>query len=587
MTLNIPKATIKDSLGQLAKSASITAVAPAETVARSLFAPNGNVVSIDVGYAGITNFQTFKGLVEYADIAIDADSIIQNFDLSDLPKDYPHRQRFSKIWTPDPNDANQLNSTGVLADVAGKCGIRVTRNDLEGYSIVNSLEVSQVTLIDLASMLCAPFNHFDYLKYFIKMNSDGLQIIKADYRSTANNAFQISNIVEMHKHYESYMPDGGRIGNKQIVLIGGDILGKPTLDFSDLPEPVTLTVTQSYHSSSNDTSATDQGAYVEGWAERDTTVEYDLTVHFATDEDFGGLTLDSVISGLLDGTILDASIDASRTIREESRSYVGGYGLIEKEVTSYYFNTKTFTTNSILDTQSTSKVLTSDVTETYSYSPQEIPISRTVRRYGYTPSGFNYTVAILTYNWNRDAWGLNHVESQISPETGLTTLDMALQARGINSSGRYESEFTFNPNQDFSLHSPMDQYRTINGTPVLLTDLGAGGTFQNIQEKVADEVFSVPCPYMNYDGLGKVYALCHQQTVIEQTNLFWEITDITCSIEMAPSVGVGCNLSTALSVDNEPSTVIASGILEEIETTVDENRALTRMVLKRLVTSVG
>jgi hypothetical protein len=92
------------------------------------------------------------------------------------------------------------------------------------------------------------------------------------------------------------------------------------------------------------------------------------------------------------------------------------------------------------------------------------------------------------------------------------------------------------------------------------------------QQQLEKRCFQMSIPYMNYDGLLLIWAMCKKQQVLENLGVYWEIVKVAASIDTTPAAG--------------ESIVAAgsSGICESIEHGITEDSAMTTLGLRRLIT---
>jgi hypothetical protein len=95
-----------------------------------------------------------------------------------------------------------------------------------------------------------------------------------------------------------------------------------------------------------------------------------------------------------------------------------------------------------------------------------------------------------------------------------------------------------------------------------------------IQETKARCAFQMAQEGMDYDGLRLLWALVQQEQELEKKNPYWEVNQITSSIDTSPTVG--------------ESIVIGgtSGIVDGVTHHMNGDEALTSVVVRRLIYDV-
>jgi hypothetical protein len=83
--------------------------------------------------------------------------------------------------------------------------------------------------------------------------------------------------------------------------------------------------------------------------------------------------------------------------------------------------------------------------------------------------------------------------------------------------------------------------------------------------------FHISVPYMDYWGLGLIWAICVRQKVLERSNVYWNNISATSPLDTTPAAG------ESLAVEGY------SGIVSKVEHSIDANSATTTIELKRLI----
>ena len=91
-------------------------------------------------------------------------------------------------------------------------------------------------------------------------------------------------------------------------------------------------------------------------------------------------------------------------------------------------------------------------------------------------------------------------------------------------------------------------------------------------EQLEKRCFQMSIPYMDFEGLLLIWAMCKKQQQLENLGVYWEIVKTTASIDTTPAAG--------------ESIVAAgsSGICESVEHIITEDSAMTTLGIRRLIT---
>lgn len=274
MSLEIKEVKITDSISERAKTCMLS-LAPAEVltgpvagvqfpgdtniVSGGNIRPNNTSVAVVCAYGGLPAHTVFAGYVENMDDLEDPDQYVYEINLSAMPATQNHRTRLSRVtnqtavngaatWVVNNTKDTEGNITGSLTlpapngqirtvhQVLQKCcdivGIPMGRIDLPDHHVWGTYEIVRQNIMEIAEAFCAPFNMFEFQRYFVRCDErDGLQIIKLDYTlgGEVTNPYVLSNVLAKKRGFSRYMPDN-RIGNSDIVLSGAEIYGNDALD---------------------------------------------------------------------------------------------------------------------------------------------------------------------------------------------------------------------------------------------------------------------------------------------------------------------------------------------------------------------
>jgi hypothetical protein len=629
--------------------------------------PNGSIINVAAGYGNVPQHTIFSGSVEVMDDLENADQYTYNIVLSEIPASQNHRIKLTLLYDLLFNQTMGGPSTSthaVLADACAKVGIPFGRCDLPNVQCIGNYEVIRKNICEIAEELCAPFNQFDYMHYFVRVSErDGLSIIGIDYTQAGgvDNTYEVLNVEHKTRTFQRYMPDN-KIGTSDILLIGADMYAVqpgwvtnplqtniqaaaqiPPNTFS--PEPVITysTVTHTYLSDSNQDEVADEvsgnGAWLDqdhisvtfvyhpgdaAWSETETTMEFVIRETYAP----GKITI--ITSGELmdhvNGTQASGQISfevvESYITKVVTRSYdkdLGGLTSIS-ETHNYYAYTK-FSEQVYKPGDLKSHVLVFTMVEVTEYiDGSAFPDTLTKEAFYYDEATGaqirNFTASY--YGDNRGNWILEKLNYDDSssvrpvPDTNTQTFSSTagpLTPKVASLIGKYQL-------LDGDSYSSVDYTRYFNpitGQPLAakeilasqITGLVAGPIPQNLQilnlnsaplraipavaynadlpgydptasefnqQQLEKRCFQMSIPYMDYDGLLLIWAMCKKQQVLENLGVYWEIVKATASIDTTPAAG--------------ESIVAAgsSGICESVEHGITEDAAMTTLSIRRLIT---
>lgn len=420
--------------------------------------PNGGFVNILAAYGGIPQHTIFTGSIEYMDDLEDPDKLLFNMDMSDMPAGQRHRKKLTSIASQisNFNGFKVLTSHGVLSQVCALAGINFGRCDLPNFNIVGVYEIVRQTPIQVANDLIGAFNSFDYLKYIVRCDRNGLQIIKIDYTQggEVTNLHTFTDISSKKRNYEMYMPDN-RIGDSDVLLTGGDKYGPLLNGFQQLgsgadgdayihpnnPVVKRVSVFKVYTASSQRLTETGQSNMPEGgnspimdsWTETETTVDIDLDLTFATGlqyaawqatweaetdpntrDDFNTVLGVFAEGQLLNLTVVDSRVRSTASKRFGNQGASLGIGLIGQDVTTYYYGEETFTRRVWKAGKDTQTMLQRQETLSLSYpNGEEFPLSLVKVYYAYTQYGNLEKTISKTYRSSR-VWILETTQIEMA-----------------------------------------------------------------------------------------------------------------------------------------------------------------------------
>jgi hypothetical protein len=360
-----------------------------ETLTGSTIRPTGSQIELLASYANVAQHTIFKGILETMDNAKDANQDVWTLHLSAMPRLLPHRTRGTKIFDSFYTDGlTATTSQIVLQSFASKVSLALGRNDLPDYVILDTYEIIHQNAVEVANALLAPFNLFDYLKYYVRTDANGLQIIKVDFTAVpTGSVYEVPNVISWERSFEMYMPDN-RIGTlDNILLVGGNeiqyrpeekgpispsntgptpIFRNPVFGNQGGLPPSRYTLHQDYVA---DTRDSQEQIFFERWTETTTSMAIVVDVYpssyiaslntdthvVTTAEEYyfwasqgyglipndgaGPSTLEGVVAGIVDGTYSTAKIVETYTEKSDQKEYDSINGLIKQSVTTYNYDT--------------------------------------------------------------------------------------------------------------------------------------------------------------------------------------------------------------------------------------------------------
>lgn len=631
MSLQVSNVSVRDALSQITPTADLTVTptnpenAPAvEIISQNDSAkltvtalrPNGSVVAIRVGHNEVPEHEIFEGQVEFIDDMTDPNLRSAGVQLSALPPKHPQKTKVSMIWNntrPEGSGEDSITAHQILQEMCDAVGLPLGRVDFPNYQVVGTYEAFNKSAVEVATDLLGPFNHFDFLKYYVRVDqTNGLQVIGIDYSAAdqaigfnPNLVYEVPNIKSVKRSYEMYMPEN-RIGDNDILLTGGDRLipkddqdGDDPNDPGETPPLTTIfrtTVTQDFRS----TSKTEPNNTPEQFTENLTRVAFDVEmVNFSTT----GNTLEEVVSALelSIGLNADLRIIASRTIYEATWEYEGG-NLRQLREVSYTYETKTFKgyeqVGNIIFSTVDQIVLVYSEELTQVYVKSEYPLTMTRNYFYYNEFGVQYGTETREYAFfpratagSDGGWFLKVVNWTFS--NALDTINARIRLyldylRLIRAGLDARTDSPFDPSSgdrgNFDKQQVV-QYQLLNGEPFLPenilspkktddtdgyieTDFHANYTAEQLRLRKA---FQLMCPYMTFAGLLLVHNICLRQVELERRNAYWENTAVSALID------------TTLAVGGVVKAEGSVGIAETLTHNINADEALTEVSLRRII----
>lgn len=622
MNLTITQVKVTDSIEARARTCQVT-LAPASSVGAPVIEfqypgdvqglsgtnirPNGSTIKVIVPYQTVSH-DIFSGSVEQMDNLEDPDQRTYDIVLSNIPANQSHRQKVTRIFQPvtyeNPVPEETTTSHAVLSAVCAAAGIPFGRCDLPNYVILGTYEVIKKSPVQVAEELCQPYNMFEFQHYYVRAEEGyGLQIICVDYTlgSGVSNALSVpqSTIESKTISYQRYMPENkiGRSGD--ILLTGGD-----KIETTGVNQEV---VCQHTYQTRVSTSPTENGPGVgELGGSTDlsnplpsyviTTTQLQFIVSITnmpgqtwspgTGEGGQELDIDAVIAALQSQAIQSASIMESRPVYTIAEYYEWDGGLmsnpeLSKKITTYYYywtftmpvhwysnETKTVTVP-VQEVSTVEVYLKGNTTGNIPYDQ-----SMTIRSYSYDSNATQTGTMTQTYYMDRGLWTLSTTDSEHSTPEGYTNSFLEYFSNA-GTAPIPTSKAGLVDGKNVAVTAPIDKYRLLNGAEVKINrnPYSVSEAKALLEEELKERyAYAVSVPTMNLSGLSSIYALILRQQSLENGNVYWQSTKITCTLNTSITVG---------------ESVIADGIggiCSSVEHFITQDSAITVATLKRIIT---
>lgn len=616
--LNIIEVVIEDSLGQLAKTCTLT-LAPdspenppvaefgypgdeLKTGSTSL-RPNGAYIDIVGTYGGVASHVLFRGAIEYMDDLEDPDQMSYKITLSQMPKSFPHKKKFCALWNMNADGEDLgwefLTSTSILEAMCDKAGLFLGRNDLPNYNIWGTYEVVHQSPVEVAQSLVAPFNQVDYEKYYVRADMNGLQIIKVNYAngpdvSNGVNVYSIGNMTSRQSSYQLYVPDRSTEGD--ILLSGGDkyfntATGQGRWEVNAVHRYEESSLANGFAISTGDQPIEERHT------EKITEVKFKVELTY-NKEDYSpngqplfefpeppddGVDIDVIVGMVKAGTYTTATILESQAWHIIDRNYGPIHGqktLLREQETYVTFEEISFTGDGSIDTSmmdTTRVVPTFDVTTVSALAGEGlVPATMTRNWYHYDNVGNpSYTVT-ATYAYCR-GWHLLKVEVQRGETLGVTNALLQFYLNGWNSQSNAPEQQPLKGTRISRGKTPMAKYQLLNGSiisPLFIPQ-------RNGAPKVDAEyiwamqrsraALQISCPGMDYGGLGLVWNQVKKGLDYQTGGYYWHSVSGTHSLDTSPVVGESIRVGGV------------SGICESYRHTINADEAITQVSIRKLV----
>jgi hypothetical protein len=553
--------------------------------------PNGARLNVKTAYGGVPLHSIFSGSVEFMDDLEDANQYEYHLDLSSAPGNQAHRNRVSTIFNLSQSPDQRPTCTTayyILAQVCSKAGLHLGRIDLPNHNVWGTYEVIRKNPMEVAEDLCSPFNQFEYLHYYVRVDEiNGLQIIKIDYSLGGEiaNCYNMPTPEKFGRSYERYMPDN-RLGITDIFLTGADKYSNSAGGY--------ITAQHTYRSDSRTKAAsgtltpalsgpTPEDVFPDNkggaWAETITLMEFRC---LATNQDgttipgVSGGDIDDLLTGVLSGAIYDLQILESYPIESTSNNYEDDK-LTQTVKTTYTYSDMQFPYEAYEGGGSSHITLSEETLTTVYPSGQNYNTTLTKRQTLYSKTGQSIGEVTRTYDNDRGNWALelNGITIQHDTSAGLTNSLLQYYKYIRDQAGNHVID---TPNAQTAVSSQQSttsinrsaitgRYQLLNGAP--LPNLAPVDT---LRERLRDQfAFHISVPYMDYWGLQLIWEICLRQKVLERSNVYWNNITSTSPLDTTPAAG------ESLAIEGY------SGIVSKVEHSIDANSAVTSIELKRLV----
>lgn len=615
--LNIVEVRIEDSLSQLAKTCTLTLAPatpenppvaefgyPGDEIQQSATSirPHGSIICIVGSYGGLPTHTLFRGSIEYMDDLEDPDQLTYKIILSQVPQGFPHRQKRSAVWNMTEKGEelgwNSLSSNTILNTICNKAGITLGRNDIPEYTIWGTYEVIQQSPIEVAQQIAAPFNQSEHEKYYVRMDMNGLQIIKVNYGEsyTEIEAYPMEHMLSRQSNYQIFIPDKSADGD--VLLSGGD----KYFDTLEATGRWVINAVHTYEESSQDaqhniishamveeryTEKTTEVKFVVELLYQDESIADDPNVTFPAVPE-NGTDINNIIQAVKDGDFNSVTILESMPWHIIERRYGPIHGvntLTSEKETFVTYETKQFkgdgsVDSSFMETERT--VITFDQSIESSWCPTGLaPIRMTRNWYNYDNVGNTTNTITINYLFVRGAWSIEKVDVQGGDSTGITnsTIQFYLNAWNSYSSPPDQPLLPKKGTRISSSKTPLCRYQLLNGEilkPLVLPKRFGQSTFSVDAEYIkalgeARAALQIGCPGMDYTGLRMVWEVLQEALIYQTDSYYWHIINGNYSIDTTPTVGESLKVGGA------------TGICESYSHTITENEALTQVTLRRLV----
>jgi hypothetical protein len=609
--LKITEVVIEDSLGQLAKTCTITlaseeAATPAvaefgfpgdePTAGATDIRPNGTFIDIVGTYGGVPSHVLFKGSIEYMDDLEDPDQLSYKITLSQVPRGFPHKQKRSAVWNMSEKGEdlgwNAVSSNSVLHSICGKAGVTLGRCDIPSYNIWGTYEVIQQSPIEVAQSLVAPFNQFEFEKYYVRMDMNGLQVIKVNYADAAGlgsgRAYSMTHALSRQSSYQIYIPDKSSDGD--VLLTGGD-------KYFNTATGLGHWVVDAIHTY-EENSASRMPNIEERYTEKTTDVRFTVELSYEDESVSEGQTqisfpaipadgddIDSIIESVKDGDYTSVTIIDSLPWHIVERNYGpirGSTTLIMEKETFVEYEKKIFKGDGSVDTsfmETERNVPTFDETiENHWCTDGQAPTHMTRNWYYYDNVGNGVCTVTANYYYCR-GWNLQKVDVQSGDNVGVTNSMIQFYLNAWNSYNNPPDQMPL-PKKGTRISTsktPMCRYQLLNGERLLplFIPKRQGHSSYSVDEEYLKAIgrsraaLQIGCPGMDYGGLDKVWAQVQKGFGYQTGGYYWHTVVGTYSLDTTPVVGESIGLGI-------------TGICESFKHTINADEAITSVTVRRL-----
>lgn len=605
--LNIIEVNIEDSLGQLARTCTLT-LAPdspdnppvaefgkpgddPRNCATSI-RPSGVFIDITAGYNGVPPHVIFSGAIEYMDDLEDPDALTYKIILSEVPRGFPHKQKRSAVW----NMGSKAEDLGweatsahtVLSTICAKAGIGLGRCDFPDYAIWGTYEAIQQSPIEVAQALYGPFNQSEHCKFFTRVDRNGLHVIKVNYEKNDASArtYEPSHLLERQSSYQVFIPE--RSADGDVLLTGADKYTNQV----DVYGRWQVECTHTYHEDSTErTNGVGLTRSVEKYSEFKFDVELTInkeTVGNNTVIDIPAIPrgdIDNVIQAVKDGDFDSCTILNSLCWHVTEYTYGpvrNSVQLITEKETFVDYQKRLFkgdgsVDTSFMDTEKTVAVYDESV-ESHMCGDGMAPTHMTRNWYSYDEIGNGSATVTAEYYYCR-GWHLAKVSVQAGETVGVTNAQIQFYLNAWNSFNNPPDQTLPKQGTRFtSQKTPLCKYMLLNGgklEPLIIPKPKGHQSFIISEEywtslRRSRSALQVSGPGMDYDGLALIWAYMQAALKYQTGNYYWHIAQGTYSLDTTPVVGETFRVAGV------------NGICESYKHIINADEAVTKVVLKRL-----
>ena len=519
-------------------------------------------VSVTSTYNG-TEIQIFDGFVTFSDDFEDAEKQTATVTLNQTPPDEKHLQGITSVSS-SPNFSGELiSSHEFLRSCANVAKIGLSNIGIPEYKLYGTIEYEGNSLLEIINEFIAPFN-YPYRPFYVRYENGALVVNEMMY---PNTPIALNGTLSKTVTFERYST-GKRINTVNIMCKGGDLYNytEDSREKRDRDNAQVRTRDYEFDETFIDSTSSDNDTGFAPGLHINTYVTSVRDVHFKvrltkkgvgdfpnTVSNLGNLQF-MLATGEIDAVqILESYPTFTRVEQRKTGNVING--LESRTQTFYTYKTMEFGgkfTNSGLepkDCNTGEKVKSSPETKTVLIATesftsrfpnnQELLYKKTNTWYLYTDLGTTDKTIKKEYVWFRDQWVSTGTDVDFGGwQDYLTTL---IGVYGAIKAGSFRGPESPETNQIASKNMPkIEEYRTLNGTPVVTEDLknDADCNTEAPSSKVTPPVgYQITVPYAGYDGLKYAYQRIKAHAEFERPDKYWIVTNLVTVFN--PSVFVG------------------------------------------------